>query len=287
MHPPTRAEGYAVGTYNISGYRTFHARVGMWADAKEDSASTMRFAVFGDGKLLWASKPIQIRGEEEECVCDVTGHRQLELRVRCYGSNANAWGAWIDPYLVECDAFVAAAAKASEMPGYPEFVASASYWEPDPKPTASDRPPPPKAPVRSVPRQAVHLMQLDRNGKPVAWFSANEVEVKYLQKEGWKHLGLLGYTCNEPVPGTVQLRRFMDPKTKRNSYFLGEPNTELLRNAGLHGWVWKEQQPGLRKVYALRDRTGSWQLTADKGQRDWLVRRHWREMFTFYFFPPN
>ncbi len=131
MHPPQRAEGHAATVYDIPGYRTFHSRVTLLQSAVQDSFSPVTFAVFGDGKLLWASGPIQKRGESEECVCDVTGVIRLELRVRCAGQQTWAWGAWIDPYLVECDAFVAEARKARDKRPPPENVQEASFWGPE------------------------------------------------------------------------------------------------------------------------------------------------------------
>jgi hypothetical protein len=131
MKPPERSDGYSSVFFDIPGYSTFHAKVSMRPDADGDSASPMTFAVVGDTKLLWASEPIQKRGESDECICDVTGVRRLELRVRCAGSNAHAWGVWIDPYLVECHAFVAGARALRERRSYPSVVESEGYWQPE------------------------------------------------------------------------------------------------------------------------------------------------------------
>lgn len=279
---------YAVASYEIDEYRTFHFRAGLRHDSEEDSASPMRFAIFGDGRLLWVSDKLQQRGDTDDCVCDVTGVRRLELRVRCTGGNGYAWGIWIDPYLVQCDDFIELARLEREKQSFPDHLKSLSYWESKPTPTEPARTSP-RSQKRSVSRQAVHQMRRIRNGIPVDWVTANKVGAKTLQNHGWEHNGLLGYASGEPLPGTVELRRLPPNRKKRHhSYVLADPKTSKYKDFPLHGWVWKSGRPGLLKFYALKNPLGAWQLTSDQKRREWLTKRQrCREMFVFYMYPPD
>ncbi len=54
----------------------------------------------GDGKPLWASKPLFIRGEMDECSIDVGGVNTLELRVSVKGINIGAHAVWLEPHIL-------------------------------------------------------------------------------------------------------------------------------------------------------------------------------------------
>jgi len=60
------------------------------------------FEVYGDGKLLWSSKAITGQNMTDECIVEVTGVDELELRTRMReGSNFGAHAVWLDPYVVK------------------------------------------------------------------------------------------------------------------------------------------------------------------------------------------
>jgi hypothetical protein len=100
------ANTYARAKYNLGKKaQTFLASV-----ALDDSAggpglppgvgqipTRLTFRVLGDGKDLWKSKPIDVRGDVQECKVDVKGIDVLELRVDCPGINTNAYAVWLEP----------------------------------------------------------------------------------------------------------------------------------------------------------------------------------------------
>jgi hypothetical protein len=57
----------------------------------------LTFQVFGDGKLLWKSKPVDRARDVRECNVDVTGVAVLELSVDCPGAGSNAQAVWLEP----------------------------------------------------------------------------------------------------------------------------------------------------------------------------------------------
>lgn len=61
--------------------------------------SPITFEVWGDGRKLWNSKPIQKWLEAVLFSVDVRAVQTLELRVVCPGLNENAQCFWLDPYL--------------------------------------------------------------------------------------------------------------------------------------------------------------------------------------------
>jgi hypothetical protein len=95
--------GFSFARYELDGkYTRFQAVV-----AANDSIrfrpggmpdSPMIFSVVGDGRELWKSQPIQRPGESQPCTVDVTGVRQLEVRVTFDGGGP-AHAVWVDPYV--------------------------------------------------------------------------------------------------------------------------------------------------------------------------------------------
>ncbi|MBY0526555.1 MAG: NPCBM/NEW2 domain-containing protein [Gemmataceae bacterium] len=86
-------------TYNISGRcSVFQSSV-----AIEDSCaceSPLIFSVVGDGKVLWKSEPMGPRGVTKDCKVNVTGVKQLELRILTDGGRGNGLcGVWVDPFV--------------------------------------------------------------------------------------------------------------------------------------------------------------------------------------------
>jgi RNA polymerase sigma factor (sigma-70 family) len=97
---------YAAAKYTLKkAARTFLASV-----ALNDSAggagrapgvgripTPLTFQVYGDGKVLWNSTPVDLARRVQACEVDVTGVDVLELRVDCPGSGVNAQAVWIEP----------------------------------------------------------------------------------------------------------------------------------------------------------------------------------------------
>jgi hypothetical protein len=59
------------------------------------------FEVLGDNKVLWTCKPIQARGDIQECKVDVSKVAILELRVTVTGTEWNAHAVWLEPRLLK------------------------------------------------------------------------------------------------------------------------------------------------------------------------------------------
>ena len=78
-------------------YRKFQATVGLIENAGLDSASTLTFSVFGDGKRLWRSSGIRRRGTGQSCQVSVRNVKTLRLQVDCPGSAEYAVAIWINP----------------------------------------------------------------------------------------------------------------------------------------------------------------------------------------------
>jgi hypothetical protein len=101
MHATER--GFSFARYQLDGkYTSFHsvaaANDSIRARPGGMAGAPMTFSVVGDGRELWKSQPIQRPGESQPCTVDVTGVRQLEVRVYCYRPEA-AHAVWVDPYV--------------------------------------------------------------------------------------------------------------------------------------------------------------------------------------------
>jgi hypothetical protein len=279
MQPPGRVGDYASVIFNFSGYRTFHAKVGLRPGADEDSASPLTFAVFGDGKLLWASKPIQKRGESDDCLCEVTGVRRLVLRVRCGGGNACACGAWIDPYLVECDSFAEAARAERKKRPLPAYLESESYWGPE----AQNEAPPVRvdSPARGEinPPRAPRLIPVFKVVFPGdVLLTTNEQEMKDIQMrypgefQGDKghFAAVLGYAYAERQPGTVLLRRYFTGN--KHVFTTRKLDNPRYKEEGLGAWVLEQEAPGTSlQLGFLRKKDGAMEYGA-KGTTDYLKK---------------
>ncbi len=100
MHPPER--GSSKASYIIDRkFRTFAAVVGVRDAAPETGrpGSPLTFEVRGDGRLLWASKPIHNYAESQECNVAVQNFKVLQLQVSCPGDSASCMAIWVDPLL--------------------------------------------------------------------------------------------------------------------------------------------------------------------------------------------
>ena len=101
MHATT--QGFSFARYQLDGKcASFHTVV-----AANDSVrvgpggmagSPITFSVVGVGQELWRSRPLQQPGESQSADVDVTGVRQLEVRVYCDLAGA-AHAVWADPYV--------------------------------------------------------------------------------------------------------------------------------------------------------------------------------------------
>jgi hypothetical protein len=101
MHATAR--GFSFARYQLDGkYTRFHAEAAANDSVREGprgmADTPMTFTVIGDGRELWRSRPLQSPGESQACILDVTGVRQLEVRVYCDGQGA-AHAVWVDPYV--------------------------------------------------------------------------------------------------------------------------------------------------------------------------------------------
>jgi hypothetical protein len=92
--------GVSFVRYKLPGaFRTFNASVGLNATVGR-SATPLTFAVVGDGRVLWESRPIQTVEDVQDVSVDVAGVRVIELRVKCPGDYTNAHGTWREPHVV-------------------------------------------------------------------------------------------------------------------------------------------------------------------------------------------
>ena len=95
-HPPNN--GAAHVAYQLGGqFRAFKAT----ATLGETSATPLTFRVFGDGQLLWQSRPLKTPEDSAECDVRVSKIKTLILQVHCPGSSVKAWALWVDPVLAK------------------------------------------------------------------------------------------------------------------------------------------------------------------------------------------
>ncbi len=101
MHPqPRPGNTTARGSYRIDKkFATFHTGVALNDDNGGRTEVPITFAVLGDGKILWTSKPIHIAGESDECTLNVKDVSVLTIEVRCPGPPRAAHAVWVEPRL--------------------------------------------------------------------------------------------------------------------------------------------------------------------------------------------
>jgi hypothetical protein len=78
----------------------FRSEVAIDDSGRADRAGPITFEVLGDGKVLWRSRAIFVRGETDECAVDVRDVDALELRVSVAGTNFRAHAVWLEPHLL-------------------------------------------------------------------------------------------------------------------------------------------------------------------------------------------
>jgi V8-like Glu-specific endopeptidase len=106
-HPKSNGKSRVAYDTKDREYKFFEASVGVddSKNAAGDSAksyqfSPLTFEVWGDGKMLWRSRPVTPGSEPQKCRVALPQVSQLELIVQCPGSDGTAWAVWGDPRLV-------------------------------------------------------------------------------------------------------------------------------------------------------------------------------------------
>ena len=108
------------------------------------TATPLTFRILGDGRLLWRSRPLQRKNEEQPFEVDISSVRELQLRVDCPGVADWAWAIWKDAVLKKkaesCD-------KTSSASGPQQPVKAETESKPAAPPGSppTDKPPPPQA----------------------------------------------------------------------------------------------------------------------------------------------
>lgn len=97
MHPSF--DGPASVSYSLGKqYRTFEAQVSL-NESSSGSHSPIHFRVFGDGRLLWESKPVGTDNDTQDCKVSVEGVDVLKLEADARGMAHGAHGVWLEPML--------------------------------------------------------------------------------------------------------------------------------------------------------------------------------------------
>ncbi len=99
MHPAPygpASVSYALGKQ----FQTFRAQVSL-NDSSPGTDTPITFRVYGDGKLLWESKPVESANDTQECNVPVKGVDVLKLEARGTAEVRGAHGVWIEPTLVK------------------------------------------------------------------------------------------------------------------------------------------------------------------------------------------
>lgn len=100
-HP--KANGHSRVAYDLTslpGYARLEATVGVADERRQGPYTPLVFEVHGDGQKLWASQPVKLWGQAQECRVGIGGVKRLELRVVCPGDASFAYAVWGDPRLV-------------------------------------------------------------------------------------------------------------------------------------------------------------------------------------------
>jgi hypothetical protein len=104
LHPPENAHTFVL--YRIPRSEVFQAMVGLADSSKEKLSGDAIFEVYGDGRRLWHSDPVNQRGDFQDCRVSVKSVRNLELRINPpegpFGHD-HCHAVWIDPYLVPAE----------------------------------------------------------------------------------------------------------------------------------------------------------------------------------------
>jgi serine/threonine protein kinase len=103
MHPPGEdLEGAPASlSYSLGkDYQTFLAEVSL-GDESRGCDPPCKFSVYGDGKLLWQSRPVASQTDAQQCQVSVQGVDILRIEVVCPGPPGGAHAIWIEPRVVK------------------------------------------------------------------------------------------------------------------------------------------------------------------------------------------
>jgi S1-C subfamily serine protease len=99
MHPPDK--DYAGVKYRLGKQaRLFKAEAALNDTAGLPLAAAV-FEVWGDGRRLWRSEPVNKPKNPRKCQVDIPGVDVLELRVYATGSHLNLHAVWVEPRLLQ------------------------------------------------------------------------------------------------------------------------------------------------------------------------------------------
>jgi serine/threonine protein kinase len=99
MHAAPPHEGPARVSYRIGKqFSTLHVEVSQ-NDGPPRAMAPCTFLVYGDGKLLWNSRPVVSQEDTQTEAIGVRGVETITLEVRCPGEPRGAHMVWIEPYL--------------------------------------------------------------------------------------------------------------------------------------------------------------------------------------------
>lgn len=99
MHPVRPFDPPVFITYELGGrYTTVYARVAL-NDTSSGSRKPMAFAVSGDNRQIWKSRPISMPGQTDECKVSVKDIKKLTLQVTGDGDPYGLHGVWVEPSL--------------------------------------------------------------------------------------------------------------------------------------------------------------------------------------------
>ena len=95
VHPPS--DGFSSVKYHLDKTAKIF-KTGVAINDESPGAKTpITFAVFGDGKPLWSSRPITKTRDVQFCSTSVVGINVLELRAICPGDHVDAHAVWVEP----------------------------------------------------------------------------------------------------------------------------------------------------------------------------------------------
>jgi serine/threonine protein kinase len=103
MHPPPPpfdGEPVSISYALERKYRRFTAEVSI-NDGPDVSDTPCTFRVFGDGKMLWESKPVTSQADTQKCTIAVEGVDVLRIEVVCPGKTRGAHAVWVEPQVAK------------------------------------------------------------------------------------------------------------------------------------------------------------------------------------------
>jgi serine/threonine protein kinase len=103
MHPPgDDQEGQPASlSYSLGkAYQVFQTDVS-FNDGPQRSELPCTFFVYGDGRLLWKSRPVSSQADAQPCLVSVEGVDILRIVVVCPGPPHGAHAVWIDPRVIK------------------------------------------------------------------------------------------------------------------------------------------------------------------------------------------